>query len=188
MYKHCNTDDSARRQRQIENCLLEMMKTTPYSQITIGDICLKIGLSRKSFYRYFSSKDGCLHSLLDHCILTAASACIIDTPETPSLVPAFERYFASWKQMSPLLEALCQNRLTTTLFERTLLCMTRNNPELASYFSINRSVDFHEQLLFIVCGTLSLVLNWHHSGYQKTPQEMACTLNHLLKHSLGQIA
>ena len=39
MYKHCNTEDSARRQRQLEQCLLDMMTDLPYSNITISQIC-----------------------------------------------------------------------------------------------------------------------------------------------------
>ena len=49
MYKHCSTEESALRQRQFENCLLELMHQTPYSQITIGDLCDRMQLSRKSF-------------------------------------------------------------------------------------------------------------------------------------------
>ena len=49
MYKHCNTEDSARRQRQLEQYLLELMEDVPYSGITIGQICQQAGISRKSF-------------------------------------------------------------------------------------------------------------------------------------------
>ena len=69
MYKHCNTEESAQRQRQLEQCLLVLMKERLLPQITIGDICEQAGISRKSFYRYFSSKDGALHALIDHTLL-----------------------------------------------------------------------------------------------------------------------
>ena len=186
MYKHYNTDEGVRRQRQIENCLLETMQIAPYSQITVGDICLKVGLSRKSFYRYFSNKEHCLHSLLDHCILEATVSCIADTPGDHSTTHAFERYFTCWKQMSPLLDALCQNQLATVLLERAMVCMTRSDMEFTSYFPANQANDFHEQLLFIVCGTLGLVINWHLSGYQKTVEEMAGILDRLLARTLSR--
>ena len=69
MYKHCNTEESAYRQRQLEQSLLELMEDFPYKAITIGQICDQVGISRKSFYRYFDSKDGCLFALLDHTIM-----------------------------------------------------------------------------------------------------------------------
>ena len=68
MYKDCITEESARRQRQLELCLQDLMLTTEYSQITISDISDRAGISRKSFYRYFNSKEGCLCALLDHAI------------------------------------------------------------------------------------------------------------------------
>ena len=73
MYKHCTTEESAHRQRQLEQNLLELMAEQPYSGITINQICDLAGISRKSFYRYFGSKDGCLHALLDHTIMDGAA-------------------------------------------------------------------------------------------------------------------
>ena len=73
MYKHCNTEESAQRQRQLEQCLLELMSDVPYANIKIGQICDLSGVSRKSFYRYFDSKDGCLHALLDHIIMNGSA-------------------------------------------------------------------------------------------------------------------
>ena len=73
MYKYCATEESARRQRQLEQCLLELMLTENYPQITISQICDLAGISRKSFYRYFTSKEGCLYALLDHAVFDGAS-------------------------------------------------------------------------------------------------------------------
>ena len=56
MYKHCATEESARRQRQLETCLQELMLTENYGQITISHICDRAGISRKSFYRYSAAK------------------------------------------------------------------------------------------------------------------------------------
>ena len=63
MYKLCRTEQSAQRQRQLEQGLLLAMKTKRYEEITISDLCDQMGIPRKSFYRYFSSKDGALHAL-----------------------------------------------------------------------------------------------------------------------------
>ena len=68
-YKHCITESSADRQRQFEAALLELMEHKNYSQISVQEICDRVGLSRKSFYRYFSSKEMCLTALVDHAIL-----------------------------------------------------------------------------------------------------------------------
>ena len=69
MYKLCKTEQSAQRQRQLEEGLLTAMKTKRYEEITISDLCEQMDIPRKSFYRYFSSKDGALHALIDHTLL-----------------------------------------------------------------------------------------------------------------------
>lgn len=184
MYRHCNTEESARRQRQFEYCLLELMQTIPYPQITIGDICQKVSLSRKSFYRYFGSKDGCLHALIDHCILEASGAYLADDSSENDPRRVFEHYFAYWKQMRPLLEALCQNNLTNCLFERSMLCVTQEELEFRNYLNADNRGDAYEQMLFIVSGITGLIINWHLTGYQKSPAQMAATTDRLLSRSL----
>ena len=69
MYKLCKTEYSVRRQRQIEEALLETMETSRYEDISVSDLCARLGIPRKSFYRYFSSKDGALFALIDHRLL-----------------------------------------------------------------------------------------------------------------------
>ena len=69
MYKLCKTEQSAARQRQLEQGLLQIMQTQQYEDISISDLCDRLGIPRKSFYRYFSSKDGALMALIDHTLM-----------------------------------------------------------------------------------------------------------------------
>ena len=66
MYKLCKTEQSAKRQREIENCLFEIMKGKHYEEITITEICERMSMPRKAFYRYFDSKEDALSALIDH--------------------------------------------------------------------------------------------------------------------------
>ena len=63
MYKLCKTEQSAQRQRQLEEGLLTAMRTKRYEEISISDLCDQMGIPRKSFYRYFFGTDGALHAL-----------------------------------------------------------------------------------------------------------------------------
>ena len=49
-----------------EQGLLAMMEHRSFEEISVSDLCERMGIPRKSFYRYFSSKDGALMALLDH--------------------------------------------------------------------------------------------------------------------------
>ena len=68
MYKICHTEESSRRQRELEAGLLEAMKNLPYEKITLTDLCRQLDIPRKSFYRYFPAKEDCLLALIDHTL------------------------------------------------------------------------------------------------------------------------
>lgn len=183
MYRSCNTEESVRRQRQIENCLLELMLAVPYHQITVGDICEKAGLSRKSFYRYFSSREGCLHGLIDHCILDSHQAYHDKPFAEDDQVKVLECYFSFWKENNALLEALCRNQLTNQLLERSMVRVTQEELEFRNFLNADTQDDAFEQALFIISGTTGLIIHWHMTGYRKTPAQMAMVTSRLLTKS-----
>lgn len=180
MYRSCNTEEGALRQRQIENCLLELMLTVPYSQITVGDICEKAGLSRKSFYRYFSSREGCLHGLIDHSILDSHQAYHNEPVTEDDQLKILECYFSFWKQNDSLLVALCRNQLSNQLLERSMLRVTQEELEFRHFLNAETQDDAFEQALFIISGITGLIIHWHLSGYRKSAAQMAAVTNRLL--------
>lgn len=68
MYKTCYTEDSSRRQRELEAALLEAMASQSYKTITLTALCRENSVPRKTFYRYFPTKDDCLLALIDHTL------------------------------------------------------------------------------------------------------------------------
>ena len=66
MYKLCKTEQSATRQRAIENRLFDLLKQKSYEDITVTELCLEMSMPRKAFYRYFDSKEDTLCGLIDH--------------------------------------------------------------------------------------------------------------------------
>lgn len=47
--------------------LLSLMEHTPYSKITVRDICGKADLSRQTFYNFFESKDAVIRFCIHQC-------------------------------------------------------------------------------------------------------------------------
>lgn len=175
MYKACKTEQSAARQRELEQGLLAAMSSHPFDEISISDLCTQIGIPRKSFYRYFSSKEGALHALLDHTLMEIETSHLTAEEKKPlSLTKELERFFQDWKNQKPLLDALNRSGLGNVLIERAV--------ELAVSSSIGTSNrllarDADQQkghaTAFLICGLMSTVLQWHHSGYQESPAQMA---------------
>ena len=68
MYKICHTEESTRRQRILEQGLLDALAKQSYEKIALTDLCQKLGVPRKTFYRYFPTKEDCLLALIDHTL------------------------------------------------------------------------------------------------------------------------
>ena len=179
MYKYCATEESARRQRQLESCLQELMIAENYAQITISHICDRAGISRKSFYRYFSSKEGCLYALLDHAIFDGAS-CYLPGPtgfQSPRL--SYERFFSYWKAKAQLLEALENNSLSLLLAERMIAYTVQEEQEFRYIFREQRD-ESSERSIFYISGIVGLILTWFRSDFSKSPAQMAAILSDMI--------
>lgn len=183
MYKHCNTEESAQRQRQLEQCLLELMADTPYANITIGHICDHAGISRKSFYRYFDSKDGCLHALLDHTIMDGSAYYIPDMDHGSSSLTFCTRIFEFWYKQTPLLNALERDGQSLQILQRMIRYILEEEPEYARYMGIAKN-DVMEHIVYTVSGVMGLVLTWHHEHYRKTPAQMGEILYQMTQHRI----
>ncbi len=179
MYKHCATEESVRRQRQLEQCLQELMLVESYSQITISQICDRAGISRKSFYRYFTNKEGCLYALLDHAIFDGAAYYLPDQQISSSSHLIYERFFLYWKEKAPLLDALDRNTLGQLLTERMLAYSIQEEQEFRYLFR-DLANESSERSIFYICGIVGLVLYWHKSGFSKSTAHMANILSDMI--------
>ena len=179
MYKQCITEESAYRQRQLEQCLLELMLTAEYSQITVGDICSKAGIARKSFYRYFSSKEGCLYALIDHAIFDGASYYLPGHRDDSSRSVMCERFFLYWKEQRLLLDALTRNGISILLAQRMMNYITYD--DITFRFQRNfHTENALEREQFFVGGIMALLFQWHQTGFAKSHIHMARILSELL--------
>ena len=69
MYRKCSTEISVQNQRKVTAGLLELMRETPYEDITVSSLCQCAGITRRIFYHLFSNKTDALYALIDNVIL-----------------------------------------------------------------------------------------------------------------------
>ena len=182
MYKLCKTEQSAARQRQLEQGLLQAMRTQQYEDISISDLCDRMGVPRKSFYRYFSNKDGALFALLDHTFMEFEQPVDYNHRGQQTLAD-LERFFVFWYERKDLLAALQRSRLCGLLVERAT-AHALHERLMPGYLVAKEGTTQRVALTFIICGLLSMVLTWHSDGYQEMPTKMAQTASMLLKKPL----
>lgn len=174
MYKQCKTEQSADRQRLLERGLLEAMSRKHYDEIAVSDLCAQMQIPRKSFYRYFSSKEGALHALIDHALMDYEGYVTPDfAGEKRTVQQDMERVFAYWQHHKPLLDALARSNLSGVLIQRAIEhALSETAMPLRFMPAEERTAQVHITT-FAVCGLMSMVVQWHHEGYPKGVAQMA---------------
>ncbi|MBQ2901036.1 MAG: TetR/AcrR family transcriptional regulator [Agathobacter sp.] len=180
MYKICKTIESATRQREFESCLLNTMKTIPYESISVTDLCAQVGIARKNFYRYFGNKDDVLCALIDHTLLDYSQFETPYTSESPDGIKEILQYLSYWQVHKPLLDALGKNGLSTKLIERVLIHAWREDTGFLQLLHAKGNISDPSNVLFAVSGIITLIVTWHHSGYQESKEQLATTIYQLL--------
>lgn len=172
MYKLCKTEYSSERQRELEQGLLQQMYRRRFDEISVSDLCLELNIPRKSFYRYFASKEGALFSLLDHTIMEFYEEGQFQGLHGGTPKGDLERFFKFWYDKRDLLDALQRSNLSGVLVERCTLLAGRE--QLAP--SLMQGQDKFKQdtaIAFAVCGLLAMVFQWHSRGFHASPAQMA---------------
>lgn len=173
MYKQCQTEQSTARQRQLEQGLLQAMLKKHYDEISVTDLCQQMSIPRKAFYRYFDSKDGALHALIDHAITDFDYFSTANSFRQISDAKAYmEKVFAYWNRKKDLLDALERSNLSGVLVMRAV-DYTKEMTSLPAFLK-NLDKDLRNYgTLFGVCGLMTIIVQWHHDGHVPGAQEMA---------------
>ena len=176
MYKNCNTEQSALRQQQLEDCLLKNMLLRPYAEITISDLCEQSSISRKSFYRYFTNKDSCLTSLLDRKMMESSRYEYSGTFAGSDIEKDFLRVLSFWKENEQFLRVLISNNLTHHLLDRMIQHIINEEHIFLRHIGVTDPNNSSEPLLFSTSGFFVLLLQWAQTGFQKPVEEMAASI------------
>lgn len=181
MYKLCKTEQSARRQRELEQGLLTAMSNHHYEQITVSDLCDQMNIPRKSFYRYFSSKDGALHALIDHTLLEYEGfSSSRGAAEKRTFQKDLEHFFVFWKKHRDLLDALARSGISGTLVLRSIDHAMSDVGMPLRFLPQQERLARDHATMFGVCGLMSMVLNWHNNGFLLSETQMASIAVELL--------
>ena len=173
MYKQCQTEKSAARQRQLEQGLLQVMLKKHYDEISVSDLCEELQIPRKSFYRYFSSKDGALFALIAQTLMdydVQTTRLEFDDYRTPQQY--MTGVFDYWMNCKPLLDALKRSDLSGLLVQRAL-DFSKELDTIPSFMQITHRRLREYGTLFTVCGLMTMIVQWHHDGFGESAEEMA---------------
>lgn len=185
LYKICKTEVSARRQREIEGCLLELMSAKRYEDITITELSDRMNMPRKAFYRYFDSKEDALCALIDHT-MSEYSGFTVDRSGDPhrSLRRELEEYFKFWISKKHLLTALDRSGLVGTLIERNISYPVSDVIMLEKFLP-KEDREMSEYIFkFAFSGLVYTMINWYREGFKTSTSDMARIACRMLREPL----
>lgn len=171
MYRICRSEQSFKRQREMERGLLQLMLRRKYEDISVSDLCDDMQVPRKAFYRYFSGKDGILYALIDHTLADFFQMPVSEKRTGGTAMGDLDLYFHFWYARKDLLDALHRSNLSGILMERANSFALRENHmprQFRHLFPEAQSIV----MAFSVCGLLAMVLQWHRQGFRFSPEEM----------------
>ena len=177
MYKICHTEESSQRQRRLEAGLLAALERESYEKITLTDLCRQLNIPRKTFYRYFPTKEDCLLALIDHTLSDCNEIAMLGWDGSTALDEQVQlRFFRYWREQERFLDAVRDNGLRYLLLERTTVIVDRMKKNGASDSFARDQVEY-----FIAQGLITTMLRWHHYGFPESPEEMAAVFGKLLR-------
>lgn len=152
--------------------LLLLLNKTPYSSITITQLCKHSDIARRTFYRNFSSIDEVLSYYIGDIIKEFEQE--MQRHSEKKYHDMITAYFAFWLKYADFLAILNKNNLTHLLFTPYIMCLFRM-PFLINVDTkkVNEEAAFSCKLAYTAGGLWSVLSYWSLKGCVETPMELA---------------
>ncbi len=174
MYKLCKTEQSAKRQREIEMTLLDIMSKKSYNEISITELCEKLSMPRKTFYRYFDSKDDTLYALIEHTMSEYQDFSLSPAKDgMRTLMGEIENYYRFWICHKPLLDALHKNGMLEKIIDVSMSFPVNDMVSLQKFLPDDSEWAREKIFKFAVCGLCFQMIDWYRGGFKTSISDMA---------------
>lgn len=180
MYTFCNTPRTMKVQHEYIKHLYLLMEQRSYHQISIQDICDSVNGSRRSFYRYFRNKEGCLHALLDMIITRYYYTELTEGIARDGYPKEVLSYLHYHQERRKFYDILLRDDLFPLYVDRIVECARTNGVYALRWFGIPEGAYSDDALVFYLHGIMALIRQWHTSGYERSIYEMADMLRQII--------
>jgi AcrR family transcriptional regulator len=167
-------------QAWLTEALLRLMERKPFSEITVTEIAEKEGLSRRTFYRIFATRE----EVLTHYADTLYAAFLEQLQARPAhdYQEVMRLYFQFWYTHKSFLMLLKRNDLLPMIAQQ----YGRYFPEVFRLVKADHPLAHDPEALsyamaYSAGGLFSLLLRWAENGMEKTPEEMMALVEKAIK-------
>ncbi|MDE7422979.1 MAG: TetR/AcrR family transcriptional regulator [Lachnospiraceae bacterium] len=168
-----------RSKRILTKTLLHLMKQHPYHEITVKHIILESGISRKTFYRNFLSKDDILNSYIDTILYQYLEA--IKEQGEYSMIQMLDIIFSFCEKNQDLLFMLRDNEMLYLLLlklnqlipvehRRITQNILGTTPNLSQYI-----------VLFNIGGMWNIIVGWIENDMRDSTTDIKNTIIYYLQ-------
>ena len=176
--------DSHITKNALATAMKQLMETTPFAKISVGEICERCQMNRKSFYYHFKDKYDLINWYFDKLVLESFEQIGVEKTIGESLTQKFEfiqneKVFFTGAFRSDDYNSLKEHDFELILqFYTDLITRKTQQP-------LSEDLQF---LLEMYCrGSVYMTVKWVLGGMKKTPEEMSKALVDAVPPKLGQV-
>ena len=155
--------------RMIRSALVELMEEKTLERITIKELCERADVNRTTFYLHYSDQRSVLNDVKDTvCRKTVAMITESDFSDPTAFV---ERFLCYIRENDRVFRILFMNDEGDS-FRFTLMDAAAR--ELIRFLPVTADPQSDAfGLAYIMAGSLSIIIEWMKTGYERSPKEMA---------------
>ena len=156
--------------------IYQLMFTMPYNKITVKTICEKAGVSRMSFYRYYSTKEDIFINFADERFEEFYETYMTKDITLDSFTRNVIAYFNKYNRQVKILEKADTMSILITQFERYAAYIMRNARSLSVFQHSNNAlaVPYYAGAFF------NVLVYWSKNNFKQSEEEMTRMLEELL--------
>lgn len=175
--------------KKIADTFIKLLESSPYSKISIKDICTATPTSRNTFYYYFEGKEAVVEWIASQHYL---KYCLpyFKIKQDNIAAKSFFQYILDYRSFYTAIFKVDQGSLLQKCLRAAydLGLEKQNVLEYAKpVVSRNEKVDYHLCLCYCNAGTAAVVSSWIEGGMRIPIEKMARDLSMMMTNSLEEI-
>lgn len=161
------------RRDQILDGFYELLKKTPYEDITVSDLCAQVGVARKIFYRNYRDKRDCICALIDKTLTEIQLLTAQRIKDWTLSLDSAAVIMECWKSRQEFLDIMVSNHFADLMIERAILLALTEDTTTRTLLERNDMPCDEYILTAFLCCHFTLILQWHFNGFATPVEEMA---------------
>lgn len=160
----------------VSMAVYQLMYTIPYDKITVKMICEKAGVSRMSFYRYYSTKEDVFINFADERFEEFYETYMTSEITMDSFTRNVIHYFKQYQRQIKVLEKANFMSILITQFERYAAYILRTAKSLTVFQHRNNplAIPYYAGAFF------NVLVYWCKNDFQQSEEDMTRMLEELL--------